>query len=145
MNLTASVSHSLFLVFIPKQNLLSTIISLVGFQASVTSSRGIKATEAIIKHLEKIDRPKSDQDLDHRSGNHRTSFIKDDEEEEENFDDLTLFDVSKDDEDETLLNNTSTKYHNSSRIDRDTNDNDDSNAKNTSSDTEESLASFGKL
>ncbi len=53
----------------------------------MTSGRGIKATEAIIKHLESIDRSGGTEQVD--------KAIK--VEEEENFDDLTLFDVSKDD------------------------------------------------
>ena len=44
----------------------------------MTSSRGLKATEQIIKHLEKIDKPPE-------------------EEKNESFDDLTLFEVTKDD------------------------------------------------
>lgn len=44
----------------------------------MASNRGIKATETILKYLEKIDMPE----------------VK--KEEEENFDDITLFDVSKD-------------------------------------------------
>ena len=48
-------------------------------QATLTSSRGIKATEAIIKHLEAVDKPPDDDDL-----------------KKECFDDITLFDVTKD-------------------------------------------------
>ena len=48
----------------------------------MASSRGLKATEMIIKHFEKIDAPEEDS--------------KDKLKEEENFDDITLFDVSKD-------------------------------------------------
>ena len=50
--------------------------------ASVTSSRGLKATEMIIKHLEKID---------------RKEVKVEPKEEEESFEDMSLFEVSKDD------------------------------------------------
>jgi hypothetical protein len=59
-------------------------------QSSVTSSRGLKATEMIINHLEKIDKPEAPK-------------VKP-ENDEESFGDLTLFDMSKDeDEDTTTL------------------------------------------
>lgn len=48
----------------------------------MASSRGIKATEMIVKHLEKLDAPEEEPK------------IKGEEHDE---DDLTLFDVSKDD------------------------------------------------
>ena len=54
-------------------------------QCSVTSSRGIKATETIIKHLEKIDKPPEQE-----------AKVK--EENEETFGDISLFDVTKDDD-----------------------------------------------
>ena len=61
-------------------------------KASVTSGRGLRATEMIIKHLEKIDRPPGQEEGG--SG----ARVK---EEDETFGDLTLFDVSKDEEEET--------------------------------------------
>ena len=51
----------------------------------MTSSRGIKATETIIKHLEKIDKPPEQE-----------AKVK--EENEETFGDISLFDVTKDDD-----------------------------------------------
>ena len=57
-------------------------------QASVTTSRGIKATETIIKHLEKIDKPPGQDD----------SGAKVKAENEDTFGDISLFDVTKDDD-----------------------------------------------
>lgn len=57
-------------------------------QCSVTSSRGIKATETIINHMEKIDKPPE-------------AKVK--EENEETFGDISLFDVTKDDDE--VVNN----------------------------------------
>ena len=54
----------------------------------MTSSRGIKATEAIIKHMEKIDKP---------PGQEEGSGSKVKEENEDSFD-VSLFDVTKDDD-----------------------------------------------
>ena len=48
-------------------------------QSTVASNRGIKATEMILKTLEKADAPEVKK-----------------EEQEENFDDLTLFEMTKD-------------------------------------------------
>lgn len=45
----------------------------------MASNRGIKATEMVLKYLEKVDQPEVE--------------VK---KEEENFDDITLFDVTKD-------------------------------------------------
>ena len=56
----------------------------------MTSSRGIKATETIIKHLEKIDKPPEQE-----------AKVK--EENEETFGDISLFDVTKDDDE--VVNN----------------------------------------
>ena len=53
----------------------------------------MKATEMILKHLEAVDK-KKDESKDSEKG----SAVKD----EENFDDLTLFDVSKDEEDDSV-------------------------------------------
>ena len=53
----------------------------------MTSSRGIKATEAIIKHMEKIDKPPGQEE--------GGSKVK--EENEDSFD-VSLFDVTKDDD-----------------------------------------------
>ena len=54
-------------------------------QSTVASNRGLKATETVLKYLEKIDQPEED--------------IK---EEIENFDDITLFDMTKDESSITL-------------------------------------------
>ena len=54
-------------------------------QSTVASNRGLKATETVLKYLEKIDQPEED--------------IK---EEVENFDDITLFDMTKDESSITL-------------------------------------------
>ena len=54
----------------------------------MTSSRGIKATETIIKHLEKIDKPPGQED----------GGAKVKEENEETFGEASLFDVTKDDD-----------------------------------------------
>lgn len=54
--------------------------------STVASNRGLKATETILKYLEKIDQPEEEN-------------VKD---EEENFDDITLFDVTKDESSITL-------------------------------------------
>ena len=62
-------------------------------QCSVTSSRGIKATETIITHLEKIDKPPGQED----------GGAKVKEENEETFGDISLFDVTKDDDE--VVNN----------------------------------------
>ena len=53
----------------------------------MTSGRGIKATETIIKHLEKIDKPPGQED---------GAKVK--EENEETFGEASLFDVTKDDD-----------------------------------------------
>ena len=53
----------------------------------------MKATEMILKHLEAVDK-KKDESKDGEKG----AAVKD----EENFDDLTLFDVSKDEEDDSV-------------------------------------------
>ncbi len=58
--------------------------------ATLTSSRGLKATETIIKYLEKIDKSEEEK------GEDDAAAVK----AEENFDDLTVFDVSKDDEED---------------------------------------------
>ncbi len=58
--------------------------------ATVASSRGLKATETIIKYLEKIDNPEEKRGR-----------------KEESFDDLTVFDVSKDDEEDQTHNSSS--------------------------------------
>ncbi len=58
--------------------------------ATLTSSRGLKATETIIKYLEKIDAPVKEE-------GEQVDVKK---EGEESFEDLTVFDVSKDEEEE---------------------------------------------
>ena len=67
---------------------------LYTLQSTVASNRGLKATEMILKHLESIDKVED-----------KKAEVK----EEENFDDLTLFDISKEDEEEgnTTANTTS--------------------------------------
>ena len=55
-------------------------------QSTVASNRGLNSTETLLKYLEKIDQPEPE--------------VK--EEEEENFDDITLFDVTKDESSITL-------------------------------------------
>ena len=59
-------------------------------QSSVTSNRGLKATEMILKHLEAIDKEPDPE------------AAKKEVKDEDNFDDLTLFDVSKDEEDDSI-------------------------------------------
>lgn len=54
-------------------------------QSTVASNRGLNSTETLLKYLEKIDQPEPE--------------IKD---EEENFDDITLFDMTKDESSITL-------------------------------------------
>jgi hypothetical protein len=63
------------------------INNLISLQSTVASNRGIKATEKILKHLEKID-TKPDPKAELKSN--------------DDFDDFTLFDVSNEDEDTTL-------------------------------------------
>ena len=58
----------------------------VFLQSTVASNRGLNSTETLLKYLEKIDQPEPE--------------VKD--EEEENFDDITLFDVTKDESSITL-------------------------------------------
>ena len=74
MNLTASVSLDITL-FLRHTNKIFIFI----LQSTVASNRGIKATEMILKTLEKVDAPEVKK-----------------EEAEENFDDLTLFEMTKD-------------------------------------------------
>ena len=75
MNLTASVSLD-----IKKYHLENVFWQNHHFlQSTVASNRGIKATEMILKTLEKADAPEPE--------------VK---KEEENFDDLTLFEMTKD-------------------------------------------------
>ena len=74
MNLTASVSLDITL-FLRLTNKIFIFI----LQSTVASNRGIKATEMILKTLEKVDAPEVKK-----------------EEAEENFDDLTLFEMTKD-------------------------------------------------
>jgi len=64
----------------------------------VTSSRGLKATESIVKYLEKIDRPESDEDVASAADSTALARVKREAAAaENNFDDLTVFDVSQDD------------------------------------------------
>ena len=58
---------------------------LLILQSTVASNRGLNSTETLLKYLEKIDQPEPE--------------IKD---EEENFDDITLFDMTKDESSITL-------------------------------------------
>ena len=61
----------------------------------------MKATEMILKHLEAIDK-----EPDHpEAASGKKEGVKD---EEDTFDDLTLFDVSKDEEDQDSINASST-------------------------------------
>merc|ERR1711992_411018 len=61
---------------------------------TIGSNKGIKATEGIIKHLEKVDAEPEEDD-----------FMKEDETT-----DFTLFEVSKDDSDTTLIDNSSENF-----------------------------------
>ena len=62
----------------------ATLINIIPiFQSTVASNRGLKATETVLKYLEKIDQPEP-------------------EVKEESFDDITLFDMTKDESSITL-------------------------------------------
>ena len=67
------------------------LTSFVWFQATQTSSRGIKATERILKHLEQIDKKEEK---------------KSERNDDDNYDDVTLFDVSAEDGESTSYQNT---------------------------------------
>jgi len=62
--------------------------------ASVASTRGLKATEMILKYMEKVDKAPEEKKDDLKVA--RSSIDM----QEETFDDLTLFDVTKDEDDD---------------------------------------------
>merc|ERR1712141_37469 len=63
--------------------------------ASVTSTRGLKATEMILKYLEKADQEPEEKKQEEMKQNRSSIDLQDD-----NFHDLTLFDVTKDEDDD---------------------------------------------
>ena len=64
MNLTASVSYKsiyffflkCFIVIAVKVSILNVILYFLFLKASVASTRGLKATEMILKYMEKVDK-----------------------------------------------------------------------------------------
>lgn len=70
MNLTASVSCLILNILIRKPLKFADYIpqnmpnSFLSFQASVTSTRGLKATEMILKYMEKVDKPPEEKKED---------------------------------------------------------------------------------
>jgi len=82
------------------KNIVSVLGKMLNFMkmtsiGTISSNRGIKATEGIIKHLEKVDAEPVDDD----------DFMKEDETS-----DFTLFEVSDSKEDTTLIDNSSQNF-----------------------------------